>query len=76
MAMVLTGRRPAVQTGQAEERPDSEVTEKARRRWFTADYKLKVLAEADRAPSPDRLVGLDGFRVLDVAESDGEVDPQ
>jgi transposase-like protein len=31
-------------------RPDPEVVEKASRRRFTAKYKLKVLAEADRCP--------------------------
>ncbi len=52
MAMVLTRRKPAVQAERVEERPDPEVPEKARRRRFTAEYKLKVLAEADRASEP------------------------
>jgi transposase len=34
----------------AEERPDPEVPERARRRRFTAQYKLDVVAEYDAAP--------------------------
>jgi hypothetical protein len=30
----------------------TEVMEKARRRGFTAEYKLRVLAEADRCTKP------------------------
>jgi transposase len=37
--------------GQRQERPDPEVPEKARRRTFTAQYKLDVVAEYDAAPS-------------------------
>ena len=33
-----------------EQRPDPEVPEKARRRRFTAQYKLDVVAEYDAAP--------------------------
>lgn len=28
--------------------PTTEVSEKPARRWFTAEYKLRILAEADR----------------------------
>ena len=34
-------------TGERPERPDPEVPEKARRRSFTAQYKLDVVAEYD-----------------------------
>jgi transposase len=34
----------------AEERPETEVVEKATRRKFTAEYKRKILEEADAAP--------------------------
>src|ERR1700730_14026081 len=34
-----------------QERPDPEVPEKARRRTFTAQYKLDVVAEYDAAPA-------------------------
>jgi transposase-like protein len=36
-------------TGKPHERPDPEVPEKARRRTFTAQYKLDVVAEYDAA---------------------------
>ena len=36
-------------TGERRERPDPEVPEKARRRSFTAQYKLDVVAEYDAA---------------------------
>ena len=36
-------------TGERQERPDPEVPEKARRRSFTAQYKLEVLAAYDAA---------------------------
>ena len=36
-------------TGERQERPDPEVAEKARRRTFTAQYKLDVVAEYDAA---------------------------
>jgi transposase len=38
----------------ADERPDPEVPEKARRRTFTAQYKLDVVAEYDAAPSGEK----------------------
>ena len=38
-------------TGERQERPDPEVPEKARRRTFTAQYKLDVVAEYDAAPT-------------------------
>jgi transposase len=34
--------------GERQERPDPEVPEKARRRSFTAQYKLDVVAEYER----------------------------
>ena len=36
-------------TGERQERPDPEVPERARRRSFTAQYKLDVVAEYDAA---------------------------
>ena len=38
-------------TGERQEPADPEVPEKARRRRFTAQYKLDVVAEYDAAPS-------------------------
>ena len=37
-----------------QERPDPEVPEKARRRSFTAQYKLDVVAEYDAAPAGEK----------------------
>src|SRR5450755_1786693 len=38
----------------ADERPDPEVPERARRRRFTAQYKLDVVAEYDAAPAGEK----------------------
>src|ERR1700746_957631 len=41
-------------TGERQERPDPEVPEKARRRSFTAQYKLDVVAEYDAAAAGEK----------------------
>ena len=41
-------------TGERQERPDPEVPEKARRRTFTAQYKLDVVAEYDAAAAGEK----------------------
>jgi transposase-like protein len=41
-------------TGEEQERADPEVPEKARRRSFTAQYKLDVVAEYDLAPAGEK----------------------
>src|ERR1700690_1947845 len=41
-------------TGKPQERPDPEVPERARRRSFTAQYKLDVVAEYDAAPAGEK----------------------
>jgi len=41
-------------TGERRERLDPEVPEKARRRTFTAQYKLDVVAEYDAAPTGEK----------------------
>ena len=41
-------------TGERQERPDPEVPEKARRRSFTAQYKLDVVAEYDGAAAGEK----------------------
>jgi transposase-like protein len=41
-------------TGERRERPDPEVPEKARRRTFTAQYKLDVVAEYDAAATGEK----------------------
>lgn len=40
------------------ERPDPEVRERPRRRHYTAEYKQRVLAEADRATKPGEIGAL------------------
>jgi len=42
----------------AMEKRDTEVVAKAQRRRFTAEYKLRVLAEADRCQAPGELGAL------------------
>ena len=41
-------------TGERPERPDPEVPERARRRSFTAQYKLDVVAEYDAAATGEK----------------------
>ena len=59
--MTLTVLDPALVAGDAgqvsgerQERPDPEVPEKARRRSFTAQYKLDVVAEYDAAATGEK----------------------
>ena len=47
-----------VQAGEAETRPDPEVRAVAKRRQFSAAYKLAVLAEVDRASEPGAIGAL------------------
>jgi len=42
---------PGRVNGDRQERPDPQVPERARRRTFTAQYKLEVVAAYDAAPS-------------------------
>ena len=48
------GREAGQVTGRPQDRPDPEVPEKARRRRFTAQYKLDVVAEYDAAPAGEK----------------------
>ena len=45
---------PGRVSGAETERPDSEVPERARRRAFTAQYKLEMLAAYDAAPEGEK----------------------
>ena len=45
---------PGRVSGAGTERPDPEVPERARRRTFTAKYKLEILAAYDAAPDGDK----------------------
>ena len=58
MTMTVLDRTPVAGdagrvTGE-QERPDPEVPERARRRTFTAQYKLDVVAEYDAAPTGEK----------------------
>lgn len=50
-------------SGAGTERPDPEVPERARRRRFTAKYKLEILAAHDAAPDGEKgaLLGREGL---------------
>src|ERR1700677_380549 len=59
MTMTVLDRRPVAGdaggvTGEGQERPDPEVPERARRRTFTAQYKLDVVAEYDAAATGEK----------------------
>src|SRR5256885_14444251 len=45
---------PGRVSGDRQERPDPQVPERARRRTFTAQYKLDVLAAYDGAPGGEK----------------------
>jgi transposase len=50
----LNGHQPTDKAGQ----PDPEVVPKAQRRKFSAEYKLRILAEADAATQPGAIGAL------------------
>jgi transposase-like protein len=54
MTVGLLDERIAVHAGRVSDRPDPEVPQRARRRTFTAKYKLEVLAEYDSAPAGEK----------------------
>jgi transposase len=59
MATTLTRGSPRAHAGVVDKsRPDPEVPEKPQRRRFTAEYKLGILEEADRATEPGEVGAL------------------
>lgn len=50
-------RREATPTGVGAERPNPEVVAKAKRRIFTGEYKLRTLAQADKAKEESGGIG-------------------
>ena len=46
----MTSLPPRADAGAVGDTPDPEVIQRPKRRSFTADYKLRILAEADAAP--------------------------
>jgi transposase len=53
LTTTLQGARPGVHADPMASIPDPEVPERAKRRRFTASYKLAILAELDQATEPD-----------------------
>jgi transposase len=51
---VLTSARQDRDAGAVTSRPDPQVPAKAKRRTFTADFKMKVLAEYEAAPEGEK----------------------
>jgi hypothetical protein len=49
---------PASMTDKEPKRPDPEVLETKPRRWFTAKYKLSILAEVDACTKPGEIGAL------------------
>ena len=59
MAITLTRSGPRAHAeGMPEKRPDPEVPAKAQRRRHSAEYKLAILEEADRATEPGEVGAL------------------
>ena len=52
MTAVLTATNASVDDGRVSDEPDPEVAAKAKRRRFTAKYKLAILDEYDAATGP------------------------
>jgi hypothetical protein len=59
----------------ADERPDPEMPERARRRSFTAQYKLDVAAEYDAAPAGEKgaVLRREGLYSSHVIETAGQL---
>src|SRR4029453_866940 len=58
MTVTMTAPRTRVDPGGMPSPPDPEVPEKARRRRFSAEYKLAILGEADRCAEPGQIGAL------------------
>jgi transposase len=58
MTVTMTAPRIRVDPGGMPSPPDPEVPEKAKRRRFSAEYKLAILREADRCTEPGQIGAL------------------
>src|SRR5216117_4564333 len=58
MTVTMTAPRTRVDPGGMPSPPDPEVPEKAKRRRFSAEYKLAILREADRCTQPGQIGAL------------------
>jgi hypothetical protein len=56
-AAAVNGNRPTMS-----QEPDPQVVPKAERRRFSTEYKLRILAEADRCIAPDDVAPATGSR--------------
>ena len=54
MTVLMTIRRPGVHAGVVTDHPSGEVPERAKRRTFTAAYKLKIVEEYEAAVPGER----------------------
>jgi transposase len=58
MTVTMTAPRTRVDPGAMPSPPDPEVPEKAKRRRFSAEYKLAIVREADRCTEPGQIGAL------------------
>jgi transposase len=58
MTLTMTAPGTMVDPGAMSSPPDPEVPEKAKRRRFSAEYKLAILHEADRGTEPGQIGAL------------------
>jgi len=58
MTVTMTAPGMRVDPGAMPTPPDPEVSEKAKRRRFSAEYKLAILGEADRCTQPGQIGAL------------------
>jgi transposase len=58
MTVTMTAPRTRVDPGGMPSPPDPEVPEKAKRRRFSAEYKLAILREADACTEPGQIGAL------------------
>jgi transposase len=58
MTVTMTAPRTKVDPGAMPSPPDPEVPEKAKRRRFSAEYKLAIVREADRCTEPGQIGAL------------------
>jgi transposase len=58
MTVTMTAPRIGVDPGAMSSPPDPEVPEKAKRRRFSAEYKLAILREVDACTEPGQIGAL------------------
>ena len=68
MTTILQGIGSSMHAERMAEVPDPEVPERAKRRRFTAGYKLAILEELDRAVEPGALLRREGLYTSHIVE--------